>query len=154
MLKHRTDWWDTHPADKERIESAQQEDAPGLPYPEVSSTVLFSDFSLLSKEVSTHYYQNLLGPAAGEKNVVPTADLLQIQAQDRAKELALDRYFQGTLSHMHPLLYIEIPIEVVEDRKLIVEGLRQTTTAQVTRAPPRPVTDRTSQAPGPESLVA
>ncbi len=125
VLERRTGWWDTHPADKERIESARQEGTPGISHPEVPSSVLFSDFGLLSKEVSRHYYRNLLGLAAEEKKLVPTADLLRIQAQDRARDLALDRYFQGRLSHMHPLHSLEIPVEVVQDKEEIVWRLRQ-----------------------------
>ena len=101
----------SYPSDKQPARSRPafgQEDRPG-PQP----------------QVSRHYYRNLLGLAAEEKKLVPTADLLRIQAQDRARDLALDRYFQGRLSHMHPLHSLEIPVEVVQDKEEIVWRLRQ-----------------------------
>ena len=60
-----------------------------------------------------------------EKNIVPTADLVQKRARDEKHDLALDRYFQGRLSTMRPLLPPQVPVEVPEDKEEIVEGLRR-----------------------------
>ncbi|MEL7496107.1 MAG: M48 family metallopeptidase [Planctomycetota bacterium] len=56
FLEMETEWSDTHPCDRERIENAAQEQTDGLFRLEISSTELFSDFKSLSQIVTNELY--------------------------------------------------------------------------------------------------
>ena len=73
VLERRAGWWDTHPADKERIESARHEGAPGLVLPEVSSTVLFSDFDLSRRRSDTTTRTSLARPQGKRTGLTSTS---------------------------------------------------------------------------------
>lgn len=112
LRKHRrqaqTGLFDTHPSDPDRIARAKQETEPagflfdGDPadYP---ATVLFQDFSRLSRAASSRFYRSVLGDEFDETRLCPAKRLIQENAHESQSFRALDRFFQTRIPLMRPL---------------------------------------------------
>lgn len=57
----RTGWLDTHPSDADRIRQARRANQPGIFQLQDSSTLLLSNFNVLTKQITQVYYQDELG---------------------------------------------------------------------------------------------
>jgi Zn-dependent protease with chaperone function len=99
----KTGLLDTHPADKDRIAAARQENAPGVFRLELPAAVLFTDFETLSKNVTWDFYREIFGPQFKPTEMHPTEDLLARQGRELEANKALGRYFQGSFSTLRPL---------------------------------------------------
>jgi Zn-dependent protease with chaperone function len=88
-LKLRTGLFDTHPADKDRIASAEKEDAPGIFHCDEPATSLFTDFTKLSRGVTEHYYLHVIGSLFGPLDSSLTAtEFVAIVAADSRRVIA------------------------------------------------------------------
>ena len=58
-LARRTDRWDMHPCDAERIEAARTFDARSLFHLEGEARTLFADLPALSREATLHHYEEI-----------------------------------------------------------------------------------------------
>lgn len=94
---------DTHPADRDRIASAQQEDAEGIFRVELPSSVLFSDFEAQSKATTLEFYREQFGNELEKNKLRPLSELIAKQEQKVAGQESLQRYFQGNWSMGAPL---------------------------------------------------
>lgn len=65
-------WFDSHPADAERIARAQAEDVPGLFRLEREASAMFGDFVVLSRQVTRLHYEEVLGLRRETFRLVPT----------------------------------------------------------------------------------
>jgi len=92
----KTGFFDTHPCDRERYDSARKENTDGVFQLELPSTVVFSDFEDLSKAVTWDYYQGIFGENLRATQVHPIHELLERQDVEKEDFNALHRYFQGT----------------------------------------------------------
>jgi hypothetical protein len=61
---------DNQPSDRDRIINALRENAQGIIGLEIHAKLLFSDFDSLSREATIEYYQNRIGIAVPEDNLV------------------------------------------------------------------------------------
>lgn len=98
----KTGFFDTHPADKERIASAQREQAPGIFHIARPATELFSDFAVLSKTATWDYYRHIFGPQFRLTDMHPVEQLLERQNREIDARKALGRYLQGTFAVLRP----------------------------------------------------
>ena len=98
-----TGWLDTHPADKDRIEKAYEEKAPGVFVVEMPASVLLSDFSSQSKATTWEYYREMFGPALERSKLRPIGEILAKNEQFQAARGAIDKFFAGGWSVAEPL---------------------------------------------------
>lgn len=97
-----TAWFDTHPADKDRIASAQREAAPGVFHVDAPAGVLFSDFDKLCRNVTGEFYRESLGPEA-KVAIVPVEEIVTRTKTRQAASKAIDRYFFDACGVTRPL---------------------------------------------------
>ncbi|MFZ5724354.1 MAG: M48 family metallopeptidase [Pseudomonadota bacterium] len=99
-----TRYWDTHPANNERIRNAEAQKAPGVVLDPQPASSLFSDFPLLCRRVTTNYYK-ALGLKYSSDQLKDTGDLIDLNELPTELKIAIDAYFnrQWKPSPMLPL---------------------------------------------------
>ncbi len=98
-LARQTGLFDTHPADRERIDNVRQEDATGLfrltgEQKDPPATVLFTKFDRLCRAMTSDFYENVLGKEFKKKLLHPARKLIEQRDAEHEAGKALDRYFQ------------------------------------------------------------
>jgi Zn-dependent protease with chaperone function len=121
--ERKTGWFDTHPADRDRIASAARENTPGLFTVEMPARVLFSDFGALSREASQALYREMLGSHFDQAAFVPTDHLHSAQAGEVAWHQALRRMFQDRLTLVRPLHVFPYAAALEADRETLAGQL-------------------------------
>lgn len=71
-----TGWLDSHPADRDRIAAAKQQNAPGIFHVERPAKVLLKDFTKIAEAATLLYYKRLIGTRATKQHLTPTATFL------------------------------------------------------------------------------
>ena len=124
-LSERTGLFDSHPSDNDRIQRAQDANAPGIFRVDAPASVLFEDFEALSRRVTLGFYRRVLGeiPSA---SLVSTEEFRGKQEHERQGKRALARYTQALLSPRRML-----PLETPE---LSVPGSSEQSLAELTAA--------------------
>jgi Zn-dependent protease with chaperone function len=102
VSESKTGWFDTHPADRDRIASAARENCKGVFHSQAPSSVLFADFGRLCREASMALYRQQLGPSVESASVISTEILHQAQTGRVESHKAMRRMFQGHLSGLRP----------------------------------------------------
>jgi Zn-dependent protease with chaperone function len=97
VRESRTGTFDTHPADRDRIESARREEADGVFRLQEAATRLFRDFEALCKRVTTVFYSQQLGREVPASHLVPTTTLVLGEQDLQASMQVLLRYFMGAV---------------------------------------------------------
>jgi hypothetical protein len=72
----KTGLFDTHPADKDRIASAQAEQATGVFHNDEPASVLFRHFTAISQGVTWDFYRDIFGNDFQQSQMHSTDDLL------------------------------------------------------------------------------
>lgn len=98
-----THFFDTHPADKDRIAAAREENAPGIFHLGHPATVLFYNLPALSRNVTWDYYRDIFGPQFKPSEMHSTDDLLERRTREQEVHKSLARYFQGEFNALRPL---------------------------------------------------
>lgn len=123
---HETRYWDTHPADQERIANAEAIAAPGLVLDDTPAVQLFRDFPALGRRVTEHYYRGMdLG--FGPRNLIDVDQLLGLNRIDKALTASWNRYTNGMLGEL-PLLSpktADLPPLAALDWQACVDELRR-----------------------------
>lgn len=70
MAEQKANIFDTHPPHAERIASARKEECPGIFHDNSPASELFSDFEVLSREVTLHFYRQQLGLKVEDRHLV------------------------------------------------------------------------------------
>lgn len=104
---HTTEYWDTHPADQERIENAERLRAPGLFPDDRPAAGLFSDFGVLSRRITMLYYKDAQFPVSPSR-MIDAQKLWGMHRIDDTLKDAWMRYSNGLLSDVMPLRPHEI----------------------------------------------
>ena len=73
----RTGFFDTHPADADRIASAAAENAAGIFTADGPATALFRDFAGLCKSATAHHYRKVVGVEVSDEQLVPTRQVVE-----------------------------------------------------------------------------
>jgi Zn-dependent protease with chaperone function len=136
-----TGWFDTHPADGDRIDRARRlkvkpmfrwsgaelsptgarRSAAAIP----AATMIFSDFQKLSRQVSLDYYRKVIGERIRSENLVPAEDLLNNQGHTQAAYRALSRFTLESYHAGRPLGLKPISIKNRFDPKAAYARLKQ-----------------------------
>jgi hypothetical protein len=101
--KTPTGWFDTHPADKDRIAAAKAEQAPGVFHGDLPARVLFGNFNAISKGVTWDYYCSIFGKMVDPGSLHATTELLARSEGYQAADKARDRFFAGAFTGLRPL---------------------------------------------------
>lgn len=99
----KTGWFDTHPAEAERIARARRESADGIFRLEAPATALFHDFDDLSRDATLKYYRDTLGDSLQQARLVPVGEVLEADTVLHGQLASLERVFQDRLSILRPL---------------------------------------------------
>ena len=130
-----TGWFDTHPSDKDRIEAAREEAAPGIFRLESPSALLFADFSALSKTTTWDYYRQIFGSEFKPTDMRSVDELLARQSKEQEASKALRRYFQDVFTPLRPLRLPAAWVGAPKDPKANVALIQSTRKLLVARAP-------------------
>jgi Zn-dependent protease with chaperone function len=98
-----TGYFDTHPADKDRIAAGKKVNAAGIIHLTCPATTLFHDFNDVSRNASIQFYHTVFRRAFKLDRVRPIAEFLQQQDEEHAAREVLTRYFQNSISPLRPL---------------------------------------------------
>lgn len=102
--KSETGWFDTHPADSDRVHSARAEQAPGIFRLDRPAADLFVQFLGWCRFTTIETYRGVFGAEFQESMLCPVERMLRRQDQDKKGHEALQRYFQGTFSLLRPIV--------------------------------------------------
>lgn len=117
----KTDWFDTHPADPDRIRSALAEDASGIIPVDAPATAVFQNLPALAKEMTFAYYRDFHGLPVTMDRLVSTDEVLE---RERALTAAWDeihRYFMKAATIYFPLTLSPSMAEPAPDAKAAVQ---------------------------------
>ncbi|MCP4571414.1 MAG: M48 family metalloprotease [bacterium] len=120
VAQQGTRWLDTHPANRDRVASAERENAPGLLQTGSPATALFTDFDAVSARASAAFYAAALDQVIDERYLVPTTELLEDQERDVSRDAGIGRFFQGASGDEGPYF----PEFVTGPADTELEGLR------------------------------
>jgi hypothetical protein len=98
-----TSWFDSHPADKDRIAAAKAEQAPGVFHSNLPARVLFSNFDAIAKGVTWDYYCSVFGKMVDPKSLHSTTEMLARSESYQSADKARDRFFAGAFTALRPL---------------------------------------------------
>ncbi|NQT17769.1 MAG: M48 family metalloprotease [Planctomycetes bacterium] len=98
-----TGFLDSHPANKDRIAAAGEENAPGIFHLDRPATVLFYNLEALSRNVTWDFYRAIFGPQFKPSEMHPADDLLARRTREQEAYKSLARYFQGEFNTIRPL---------------------------------------------------
>src|SRR6201999_1336667 len=76
ILQHETALFDTHPAPRDRVASARQENAVGVFALDGPAMLLFKEFRKTSKAVSLDFFKEILGTGVKRELLVPASSFL------------------------------------------------------------------------------
>lgn len=99
----KTGLFDTHPADGDRVTSAEREKAPGifrLTYP---AAFLFRNFPALCQATTLDLYKELFGKKFDPATMASVDDLIAHQKAEQDDHTALRRFLQGNITFHRPL---------------------------------------------------
>lgn len=120
----QTGWFDSHPADRERIASARREQAPGIFRLTRPASELFAGFGILCRLVTQDMYEHELGDDFNPSEMHPSADLLARRDRQRMELESLERI---TLNCFHLLRPIPLPptLEPPANPRQLVDEIKQ-----------------------------
>lgn len=85
--------WDTHPTDADRIQHVNRSPVEGIFTLEAPCSILFDDFTRLSRTCTKEYYSSALGEEAAKINYVPADSFVNISREQRKRLQAFNRFF-------------------------------------------------------------
>jgi Zn-dependent protease with chaperone function len=95
LQKRKTGWFDTHPADQDRLRAAAAAGEPGIFQLDEPATGLFRDFPALGKAATRFYYEKELGLSITDQNLAPVEETLGESNAITAGLQAISRFFPG-----------------------------------------------------------
>lgn len=98
----KTSWFDTHPADRERIDSSRRESHPVIFRSALPAEVLFRDFAGLAKDVSREFYEEQLEISIAPSALLPVEDLMARQETVLHEAKTLTRLLRAPFDTFEP----------------------------------------------------
>ena len=93
----------THPADKDRLQSARAERSAPIFQSDQPAAALFRDFPTLERLVTRAHYCTVLGEAVRPETLIPVDETAARLDQSSSERDAFRRYFRGDCSTLWPL---------------------------------------------------
>ncbi len=106
MLKVNTEWHDSHPADRERIDNIAREQAPGIFNLEIPSARLLGDPNGLCRALTLDHYRREFGADFDANRVHATNRLVQQRKNETGELEAAKRFF---FDNIHGMSTLEFP---------------------------------------------
>lgn len=128
----KTGWFETHPADMDRIAGAQRVSGDGIVRGDYPARVLFSEFDSVCRTLTFIYYRDALGEEVDRENLVQTEKVDAEQEQNRSEGARLERYLGFGIPISRPFTFEMSLIPPPRDARVIVSEL--TTARRVMRA--------------------
>lgn len=100
----KTGWFDTHPADSDRVKAARALHEPGVFLLDEPATGLFSGFAELSKTVTRHQYEKHMGLEFTDGNLMSADEILRESAANTEAEEMIRKYYGTGNISLEPLL--------------------------------------------------
>lgn len=110
----KTQVYDSHPSDKQRIEKAMQEQAPGVFALACESRELFKSFSQLAKQVTIHHYDNDLGLEFEKDKLVDVTQVVKLTRDHEQQQEAYSDYFK----EMAPVFAFPLAVNIFDTSKV------------------------------------
>jgi len=117
----KTQVYDSHPSDKERIENAMHLQANGIFTLDRDSRDLFKHFESLSKRISNLYYAHELGLEFDASKLVDVKEVVQINKENEKQQQAYHVYFK----EMAPVFEFPVTVNIFDTSRLRWEDLLQ-----------------------------
>ncbi|MCL2710505.1 MAG: M48 family metalloprotease [Planctomycetaceae bacterium] len=126
IKEEKTGLFSTHPSTRDRIEAAQGQNVPGVMHVDLPASLLFRNFLGLSREVSLHFYREVVGLQFDPhilKNVAPVIE--QFQREDLCMK-AITNFFQSdqTSGLLLPLSDIDISTQQLSETRTLFLAAR------------------------------
>ncbi len=129
MTEEVTGLFDSHPSDRDRIQSAIEDGSPGIfqsgpLVDDLPASVLFSRFQEISKAITEQYYRDALNQKVSAKMLHPVEKLLERQGEEIQAAKALKRYFQTEIPLLRPLPIAPQSTETPDNPAEVVRELK------------------------------
>ncbi len=125
-LQRKTGTFDTHPADKDRIDRARQEGTEGILRIGGPATDLFRDFDALSRAATFDHYRNLLGDEISRDQLFPVAEAIEKVAVTQQGNEAFERFFLRAFGRLQslplPSAYPTTPADLLGAKDALVQA--------------------------------
>jgi Zn-dependent protease with chaperone function len=102
-FEQKTRWFDTHPADRDRIATVEGENAPGIFRLKHPAELLFRSFPALCRAATVDLYRELFGREFEAETLASVDNLFANQPTEGNDLRALQRYFQKQFTFYRPL---------------------------------------------------
>ncbi|MEQ1906092.1 MAG: M48 family metalloprotease [Pirellulaceae bacterium] len=106
MLNAKTEWHDSHPADRERIDNIAREQAPGIFGLEIPSASLLGDSGGICRALTLDHYRREFGADFDASRVHTTASLVHQRKSETGEMEAAQRFF---FDQIHGMSTLEFP---------------------------------------------
>jgi len=113
MRETKTQVYDSHPSDNERIDNAMAQQANGIFELARESRDLLKSFDFLAKQVSNQYYANELGLEFDKNKLVDLNQVVQITQENEKQQEAYHEYFKD----MAPIFEFPISVNIFDTSK-------------------------------------
>jgi hypothetical protein len=124
-LDQSTQLLDSHPADRDRIASAERERADGVFQLEIPASKLFADFQAVSRRATLDFYKMFLGDEVSAGKLLPASVLLERQAKMANDYDALNRFTGEYPLHADGFPDLGEAVEPIDsDLEAVLEELR------------------------------
>jgi Zn-dependent protease with chaperone function len=105
--EEKTGWFDTHPSDRERVARAEQAKSEGVLTGDEPASVLFSDFTALSRTATQDYYRDVLELPVQQIQLQPLETMTAESDASKRGHDAIEAFFHGlhsirTLTFVRP----------------------------------------------------
>ncbi len=117
--------FDTHPADRDRIASAERENASGIFRLKYPAAFLFRSFPALCRATTVDLYRELFGREFREDTLASVDDLFAHQQAEEDEHKARQRFFQKRFTVHRPLQMSEDAVATPENVTGAVELLKE-----------------------------
>lgn len=128
VMKHqratRTQIFDTHPSDRERLASVKRwRGQPFFTLPDqlkkARASILFRRIDVVSRGATLEFYKNVLGPKLKKDHLLPTELMMERQVEERDAQKALKNYLHVEMPPMFPIPLSNDALEPAKDIKTL-----------------------------------
>jgi Zn-dependent protease with chaperone function len=113
IQENRTQVYDSHPSDNERIDNAMAQQAKGIFELDRESRDLLKSFDSLAKQISNQYYANELGLEFDRNKLIDVNQVIQITQENEKQQEAYHEYFKD----MAPIFELPISVNIFDTSK-------------------------------------
>lgn len=135
ISKTETSVFDTHPCDRDRVESARDEATNGIFRVEQPAEQLFRRYQYQAKAVTWDMYKAIFGDKLKKKDIHPVEQLLHRQRYQQENYKALFRFFQCAPSWYRPLSTPGIALKPPQDVKQTIAKVKTSRQKMIDTAP-------------------